>query len=222
MDGDQPISYYKEDIKSFTDPDAKMKWVSLRADPCVGKIKDVNKAGMLSLKLSIHDETVGGQIDFRRYDSWRAPAPPRASPIKIRAYIYQCRNLPAADSDGTSDPYIKLWHMDEEKLQTKVVNDSTNPLFFEVLDLKYEVRDKNDLSTYPPLIFDVYDQDTELFDSTDDFLGRAVINADDCSLIMAGEQEMPDKPRWHPIRFAIGEPECGEILVSFSVSSLDH
>lgn len=33
----------------------------------------------------------------------------RAVPVKIIAYIYQCRDLPAADDDGCSDPYVKIW-----------------------------------------------------------------------------------------------------------------
>lgn len=29
--------------------------------------------------------------------------------------------------------------------------------------------------------------------------------------------EVPEKPRWHPLRFAEGQPVCGEILLSFVV-----
>ena len=29
-------------------------------------------------------------------------------------------------------------------------------------------------------------------------------------------------PRWHPVRFSEGEPQCGEILVSFAVSEVDY
>jgi len=36
-----------------------------------------------------------------------------AIPVIIRAYIYQCRDLPAADSNGTSDPFVKVWDMSE-------------------------------------------------------------------------------------------------------------
>ena len=30
----------------------------------------------------------------------------RCRPYKVRAYIYQCKNLTAADDDGMSDPYV--------------------------------------------------------------------------------------------------------------------
>ena len=47
--------------------------------------------------------------------------------MKIRAYVYQARDLPAADADGTSDPYLRLWDMTEEDRRTEVIEDTTNP-----------------------------------------------------------------------------------------------
>lgn len=54
-----------------------------------------------------------------------------------------------------------------------------NPLFYECLELEYEILkdDINDLNCYPPFIVDVFDEDRELFDSSDDFLCRAIIKA---------------------------------------------
>lgn len=49
-----------------------------------------------------------------------------------------------------------------------------------MLELDYEVRDIKDLESYPPFIFDLYDVDIDLFDSTDDYLGRAIIEPEDC------------------------------------------
>lgn len=33
----------------------------------------------------------------------------RSTPVKIRAYIYLCLDLPAADAEGTSDPFLVIW-----------------------------------------------------------------------------------------------------------------
>lgn len=30
---------------------------------------------------------------------------------KVRCYIFQCKELPAADSDGQSDPYVEVYNM---------------------------------------------------------------------------------------------------------------
>lgn len=94
--------------------------------------------------------------------------------------------------------------------------------------MDYEVRDINDLESYPPFLIDVYDEDQELMDSSDDFLARAIIEPEDCAVTMQKDfeddrtQEIPQTPRWHPLRFMAGEPMSGEILVSFSVSAIDY
>ena len=63
-----------------------------------------------------------------------------------------------------------------------MVEDNNNPLFYEVLELDYEVFEQTDLRTYPPFIFDVYDYDEGLLiDSPPQFLGRCLVEAHDCA-----------------------------------------
>jgi len=50
--------------------------------------------------------------------------------------------------------------------------------------LDYEVADEKDLESYPPFIFDIFDHDADLFDSTDDFLCRAIVEPEDCSILL--------------------------------------
>lgn len=57
-------------------------------------------------------------------------------------------------------------------------------MFYETIELDYEVDKMNDLESYPPFIIDVYDHDDDLFDSTPDFLGRAIIEPEDCAIKM--------------------------------------
>jgi hypothetical protein len=108
-----------------------------------------------------------------------------------------------------------------------------------VLELDYEVRDINDLESYPPFIFDVYDYDDDLFDSSNDYLARAIIEPEDCAIVLEKDfktctehgqdrcnycrderalKEIPLTPRWHPLKFSVDSPTSGEVLVSFSVS----
>ena len=61
------------------------------------------------MRMSIHDVSKKGHIDFSTFKAWKSKVPKRATPVKIRAYIYQCRDLPAADAEGTSDPYVEVW-----------------------------------------------------------------------------------------------------------------
>ena len=34
--------------------------------------------------------------------------------------------------------------------------------------------------------------------------------------------EVPATPKWFPLRYADGEPKCGEILVSFAAADMDY
>lgn len=132
----------------------------LKPDPAVGEVSDPNKAGMLSFKLSVFDlsEADGPDVQ-KRYRAWRKPPPPRAQAVIVRCYIYQCRDLPAADDNGASDSYVVVWDKSGKVKRTKTIDDNMNPLFYETLELEYEVRDIEDVKSYPPFILDVWDED---------------------------------------------------------------
>ena len=100
MDGDKPISFHKENIENFMNPDPQIRWVELEPDLSIGKVKEHYQAGIISFKLSIHDKTVNGSLDFNTFRTWKKPIPKRPAIKKVRAFVYQCRDLPAADSDG--------------------------------------------------------------------------------------------------------------------------
>ena len=88
--------------------------------------------------------------------------------------------------------------------------------------------DFSDIESAPPIIFNVMDHDDALFDSTDDFLGRAVIYLQDASTNLefgddeSRYNEVP-KPKWHDIKFGFDPnmPACGQVLCSFVVARDD-
>ena len=82
----------------------------------MNKVKDVNKAGLISFKMSISNDPT---LDFKKFESWKKAAPVRAQPVIVRAYIYQCRDLPSADDDGACDPYLHIWDMGDQDPKSK-------------------------------------------------------------------------------------------------------
>ena len=240
MDGDTPICYFIDDInnyrtdrKDITDEERRkgpeFKWVSFLPDLSVGQITEAHKAGIFSFRFAIHDSEKNGDANFHKQMNWSKSIPKRSTPIRIRALIYMCRDLPSADFDGVSDPFITIWDVVEKEKKTKVMNNTTNPLFYEVLDLELEVEDYDDLLSYPPIIVDCYDYDDDFTKNDPDFMGRALIEPEDCALIFQSDFEnnydLEDsvfvKPRWHPFYFAKGQPKCGEVLISFIVTEYD-
>lgn len=57
-------------------------------DLSLGKVSDSNKAGMISVKLSIHDKTKDGPINFEAFPAWKKPPPKRSGVKKVRAYVF--------------------------------------------------------------------------------------------------------------------------------------
>ena len=122
------------------------------------------------------------------------------SVFKVRCYIFQARDLPPADSDGTSDPELHV-HGDgtdqlEFRLSTLVIEDNMNPMYYEALEYTTEATSIDDL---PPFIVDCFDFDESIFGKDGhDFLCRAVIHpyekngarifTDDAELELAKDQ----------------------------------
>jgi hypothetical protein len=119
--------------------------------------------------------------------------------------------LPAADSDGTSDPFIEIIDSDTPK-RTIVVNDNLNPIFYQAIDLMYEA---NSIEEMPPFILDCYDEDETLVGKNDqDFLARAIIYNWECDF---SEGNAIPTPKWYPMRFSPKGPVSGEVLACFAI-----
>ena len=225
LDGDKKICYWKGKVSDFTDPDPKYRWLNLKNDKALGKVKDDHEAGMIQMKFSINDKAKNGPCDFKTYDAWKKPPPRRLGSKKIRCFIFQCRDIPAADSDGASDSYISVWNPEGETYKTRMIEDSLNPIYFETIEMLYDMAD---METAPPIIFNIWDHDDDLLDSGDDFLGRAVIYLKDAKTNLEhGDDEAMcntvPKPDWHDIRIGFDEntPACGQVLCSFVVARDD-
>ena len=84
------------------EPNPKMKWIELQTDDALGKVKEPQYAGIISFKMCLYDLAVKNETEFSfsSFDAWKKNPMRRLDTRKIRAYIFQCRDLPAADSDG--------------------------------------------------------------------------------------------------------------------------
>jgi C2 domain len=158
-------------------------------------------------------------MDFKQFSAWKKPPPKRLGTWKIRCYIYQCKDLPAADSEGTSDPFIEIWTYDKKKTCTPVVEDNCNPMFLSCLEVYYDYLELTDA---PPLVLNIWDRDTGILEGDDDFIGRAVIFLPESTY--SKSDDIPAEPKWHKVTmgFNEGEPSIGEILCSFSIVESDH
>ena len=142
--------------------------------------------------MTINHKTAKGPVEYAKLEAWKKPPPKRLSSWKIRCFIFQCKDIPSADSDGASDPYIKIWNPDDKKVQTRVIDDNINPIFFEALEIYY---DFDRIENAPPIVLDIWDKDDFL--DGDDYLGRSVIFLKDAAL--CHDDTLP-QPKWHDVK----------------------
>lgn len=230
MSGEYPVCWWKGRVSDFMEPNAEYKWLNMKNDKAYGYVTKEHEAGMIQLKLAFNSRKKSGAIDFTKYEAWKRPPPRRLNNKIIRAFIYQMRNLPSADEDGSSDTFVEAWSpygedAQESKLQTAVIHDNNNPIFFEALQMTYDLEN---LKNAPPVILNIWDTDYGSA-SKDNYIGRAVIRLNEAASNLSEDNKGMDceavpRPKWHPIRIGFDEnsPTAGEILCSFIVADSDY
>ena len=142
MDDSHPICYWKGSVLDFLDPNPLMKWLPMINDLAVGKVKDPAHAGLIQLKMSFNPKPQT-QEDWKVYDAWKRPPANRLDCYKVRIYIFQCKDIPSADEDGSSDCYIEAWTFDKKRPRTVTIPDNNNPIFMSTLEVytSFKVRE---------------------------------------------------------------------------------
>lgn len=110
-DGDnsvgKPISYMKLKASDFTDPNPKLKWVQMIEEPVEDALDSPELAGVVGFRLSLIKDD--GVTILKEQPNWKKRLSRRPDSAKIRCYLFQCRDLPAADEDGASDPMVIVY-----------------------------------------------------------------------------------------------------------------
>ena len=127
---------------------------------------------------------------------------------------------------NTVDSDSNKQRMLDQVTKTKMIENNCDPMFYELLELKLDFTDIEEL---PPFIFDIYDVDKKLVGSDElDYIGRATVYVDPSDIKVISEDIdsidlKPIEPKWYPVRYETGAPKCGEILASFiRTEEFDH
>ena len=218
-EADIPICFWHGVLSDFIEADAKWKWIQLKPDHTYGKVENDHEAGMVSVKMSIAKVSNQGAIAFQRENAWKKGPPRRIGAYNLRCFIFQCRDLPAADSDGSSDPFIKIFNTTGQNVQTSVIEDNLNPIFMDAKEISLDFMDYHGFTDTPPVIFDIMDADEGFISNSADFLGRCTIHLKDLKNLAVGEEDEIPVPEWHDIKFGTdpNSPACGQVLVSFAL-----
>lgn len=122
----------------LNDKVGEFKWYPLQPNEYYGKVSNAHEAGLVQFRLTINqigDDDSNKVSNWKEYPNWNQKLSIRNKYNKVRCYIFQCRDLPAADADGTSDAQISAYSVKREEDQrealtkTLVCDDNLNPIF---------------------------------------------------------------------------------------------
>ena len=126
------LSYARFKASEFEDMNPEMRWVELIPEPVSDEIKSPEQAGILSFRISCYNQ-IENTINIMKEPNWSRKIQRRPRINKIRCYVYSCKELPAADEDGTSDPVLVLWDAADKKdkiKKTAEIEDTCDPMYY--------------------------------------------------------------------------------------------
>uniref|UniRef100_A0A8C4LYA0 Otoferlin n=1 Tax=Equus asinus asinus TaxID=83772 RepID=A0A8C4LYA0_EQUAS len=137
--------------------------------------------------------------------------------FQLRAHMYQARSLFAADSSGLSDPFARVFFINQSQC-TEVLNETLCPtwdqmLVFDNLELYGEAHELRD--DPPIIVIEIYDQDTMVWGKAD-FMGRTFAKP---LVKMADEAYCPPRfpPQLEYYQIYRGNATAGDLLAAFEL-----
>ncbi|KAA6370110.1 MAG: hypothetical protein EZS28_034363, partial [Streblomastix strix] len=199
------------DILDISDSEVKMQYRCFsKAPECRAIVPDKTSAAYSELVISGF-LLFGVGLGRSSYIAAASQRPKVQKPqnllnFEVRAHIYQSRNLPAADDEGTSDAYVVISY-GGQKAKTKTIEKTLFPCWYETLTLNVDIPDDGTIAA--PLIVMIYDWDSV---GSDDFICRIEVPLNEISRQIAPE------PKWHELYVSdVLEGKEGELLASFQL-----
>lgn len=135
----------------------------------------------------------------------------------IVANIHMSRFLVSGDSDGTSDPYVKI-SIGTQEQKTTVKYDSVNCIWNESLYFLNIEMDLSDKTTWPILFLQVMDEDN----FRDDMLAYNYIWLSDSSYQICSDMIPVLTPKWHQLHLPLSNRPQGQVLCSFFIIEMSN
>ena len=139
-------------------------YIKLLPDPAINIVSSMMKSGILKCKICIYNTQIDKQLDLKKFESdgsekfqlqtlesgglfnYNSPMDLSAKSHTIIAVIYMSKGLVAAESNGTSDPYVTLTLGDKIE-KTQVKHNTINGVWNETLVFKDVYMDFEDQTT---------------------------------------------------------------------------
>ena len=202
--------------------------IKLLPDPCVKKVKNIMMSGLVKIQIGIANKVKNPEYTFQKplgliddddddlekheeLERKMTLAQEKIKSYTIVAVVYMSKELIAADSDGTSDPYVVLTLGKTEK-KTSIKNNTVNGIWNEKLEFSNVVFNLEDKSTWPVFLLNVMDHNKILSNVCIGYnylwLSNAAYTLNDTQLV---------RPRWHNLFLPKSNKQQGKIMLSFYI-----
>ena len=151
-DNDDILCYHTFRATEFLEEKPVWKYYEMTPDPSVGKIAEGKSGGIISFRCFMRKtELKEFQEPLQDINLCMQvkTLPKRPKAQKVRAYIFQCKDLPPADDDGLADPYVQMWDLSGKATKSEIVNNSLDPIFYMVKDVHMDIFLKKSLEDSP-------------------------------------------------------------------------
>ena len=171
----------------------------------------------LKKKTSKPIEIEGGDLEDILHEDEKKPTyteeveTSQMKPYTIVAVVYMSKGLIAAESNGTSDPFVQLTLYENEK-KTSVKNNTMNGVWNELLVFENINLDIKDTTTWPMFLLSVYDWNKIQSDVP---LGYNYVWL--CNTSYTYNTTDLINPKWHSLFLPKSNKKQGKILMSFYI-----
>mmetsp|Transcript_31029 Transcript_31029/g.28217 ORF Transcript_31029/g.28217 Transcript_31029/m.28217 type:complete len:446 (+) Transcript_31029:579-1916(+) len=152
---DRRHSFIRLKAKDFLNPsDDAVKTFKLKEDKSLDLVTDEEFPGIIYARIQLFGSNPPERRPLNHHQTEKLK-------YQMRCYIYVARNLPAADKEGTSDPFVTVKCAGKQG-RTETRENTLNPGFFECVTIdNLELRDlRKEVDMPVGLSVCVYDADT--------------------------------------------------------------
>ena len=201
-------------------------YIKLLPDPVINKVKSMMKSGILKCKICLYNSQTEQQPDMVEFESCGGGPqlqtlesggfnygmqPTQLNFCTIIAVIYMSKGLVAAESNGTSDPFVSLTLGNQTK-KTSVKNNTMNGVWNELLEFTDITMDLQDQTTWPVFLLNVYDYNKIKSDVP---LGYNYLWLSNTHYVYNKFELI--NPKWHNLFLPKSNKKQGQILMSFYI-----
>ena len=197
-------------------------YIKLLPDPVINSVKTMKDAGLLKCKICLFNSKTDQPPDMKEFESTGQFQLASLSSgkflgggdmqfYKICAVVYMSKGLVAAESNGTSDPFVVL-KLGEKEKSTNYKQNTMNGVWNEILEFDEIYMDIKDQRTWPVFLLNVFDKNKFLSNVPLGYnylwLSNSHFSINSFDLI---------KPKWHDLFLPKSNIKQGQILISFYI-----